>query len=376
MKREAPLNLDREQFLACYWQQKPLLIRNAITGFTPPIDADELAGLALNEDVESRIIEHRNGEWLLSHGPFAEADYQRNAPWTLLVQAVDHIVDDVAQLRKLVDFIPQWRVDDVMVSYAVDGGSVGPHYDNYDVFLLQGEGQRLWHTGQFCDESSPLLEHEDLRILSEFDCQETHLLNPGDILYVPPGVAHWGIAKGPCTTFSIGFRAPRLNAMVSRFADALLNELEPDLFYHDVRLEPTTRAGEIRQRDRARVQAQLQAALDQAMDDTWFGELVTEPRYDQQPAETELEQSRNALRQDGTRLTLVPGSKLAWQHSEDGITVFANGESCAFPAAIAELLIELCGAWELDAGRVQVALRNPDASALIDYLLETGCIDV
>ena len=161
------LQLDREAFLARYWQREPLLIREAIPAFKPPLDAAELAGLALEAGVESRLIEYRDQQWLLQHGPFTEADFNRDAPWTLLVQAVDHYVDEVAGLRRLVDFLPQWLMDDVMVSYAVDGGSVGPHYDNYDVFLLQGEGRRHWRVGQACDSRSALLPHRELRILRE-----------------------------------------------------------------------------------------------------------------------------------------------------------------------------------------------------------------
>ena len=157
MAFEQELNLDREDFLARYWQNKPLLIRGAIKNFKPPLSSHALAGLALEDDIESRLVEYRDKQWQLHHGPFRNADFHRDNPWTLLVQAVDHFIPEVAALRKLVDFLPQWRVDDVMVSYAVDGGSVGPHYDNYDVFLLQGEGQRLWKLGQFCDGSTALL---------------------------------------------------------------------------------------------------------------------------------------------------------------------------------------------------------------------------
>jgi 50S ribosomal protein L16 3-hydroxylase len=210
-------SFDREIFLARHWQRKPLLIRAALDNFSPPLDRHELAGLALEEGVESRIIEHRDGLWQLHHGPFSEQDFQRDFPWTLLVQAVDHHIPEVSALRRLVDFLPQWRMDDVMASYAVDGGSVGPHYDNYDVFLLQGEGERLWKLGQFCDAASTLLPHDELRILDTFECEQEYLLGPGDMLYVPPGIAHWGIAQGECTTFSIGFRAPRINDMVSRW---------------------------------------------------------------------------------------------------------------------------------------------------------------
>ena len=179
---EVELQLDREDFLARYWQRKPALLPGALKGFKPPLSSHQLAGLALEEDVESRIIEYRENAWVLHHGPFNNADFQRDHPWTLLVQAVDHFIPEVAELRKLVDFIPQWRVDDIMVSYEVDGGSVGPHYDNYDVFLLQGEGQRRWKLGQYCDGDSALLPHEELRILSLFEAEQEYLC----LLYTSP----------------------------------------------------------------------------------------------------------------------------------------------------------------------------------------------
>lgn len=370
------LHLDREQFLARYWQQKPLLVRQAVPGFKPPISSHELAGLAFEDAVESRIIEHRDGHWHLEHGPFNNADYQRSAPWTLLVQAVDHYVDEVAALRGLVDFLPQWRVDDVMVSYAVDGGSVGPHYDNYDVFLLQGEGRRRWRTGQFCNADTPLLDHESLRLLALFESEEEYLLETGDMLYLPPGVAHWGIAEGECTTFSIGFRAPRINDMVSRFADALLASMEPDQFYHDARIEPSTRAGEIRARDLQRVRAQLEAALDQAGEDNWFGELVTEPRYEQLPDDDDLAEARALLHDEGESVTVSPAAKLAWQHTEQDVLVFANGDSRRFSARQINLLTTLCGDRALTGPRLQASLEDAESASLLDYLLETGCIYV
>jgi 50S ribosomal protein L16 3-hydroxylase len=370
------LNLDKEQFLARFWQQKPLLIPQAIANFTPPISRHQLAGLALEDEVESRIIGHADGNWSLEHGPFSNADYKRSNPWTLLVQAVDLYLQGAAELRKLVDFIPQWRIDDVMVSYATDGGSVGPHYDNYDVFLLQGEGQRLWKIGQHCDDSSALLPHDELRILSQFDCESEYLLGPGDILYIPPGVAHWGIAQGECTTFSIGFRAPRVNDMVSRFADALLTELEPDLFYHDARLEPATRAGEIRPRDLERVQAQVQAALDQADDQDWFGELVTEPRYFQVPDDDDLAEARALLQTAGESLALCSAAKLAWRQDAQDIVVYANGESRRFSTAQMPTIMTLCGDWALGESALKDALNNEESRALLDYLLETGCVYV
>ena len=369
-------NFDRETFLARHWQRKPLLIRSALENFSPPLDRHELAGLALEEGVESRIIEHREDVWQLHHGPFSEQDFQRDFPWTLLVQAVDHHIPEVAALRRLVDFLPLWRMDDVMASYAVDGGSVGPHFDNYDVFLLQGEGERLWRLGQFCDSSSPLLPHEELRILDTFECEQEYLLGPGDILYVPPGVAHWGIARGECTTFSIGFQAPRINDMVSRWVDQLLEQLDSDQFYRDAGQASVTRPGEIRPRDMERALAQLQAALDQDPDNHWFGELVTEPRYQPMPDDDDMAEALALLADGATFVELSPAAKLAWQQEIEGIAVFANGESLEFPQGILPVLITLCDSWRLEGDTLSSAMTDPDSAALLHYLLESGCIYV
>ncbi len=370
------LRLDRELFLARHWQREPLLIRNAIPGFAPPVSADELAGLAMEDGVEARIIEQVDGAWRQLHGPFDEADYRRRTLWTLLVQAVDQHLEEVARLRDLVDFLPAWRFDDVMVSYAVDGGSVGPHFDRYDVFLLQGQGERLWRLGQRCDDATPLLPHAELRILEQFQRSREYLLGPGDMLYVPPGVAHWGIARGECTTFSLGFRAPRVSDMVSRWVDQLLEGLGPDLFYGDSHTEPVSRPGEIRPRDRERARAQLQAALDQEVADRWFGELVTEPRYEPAPDDDDLAEARALLADIPPRVGLSPASRIAWQQETDGVTVFVNGQSRRFAAASLPVLTALCGERELEGAALAEALADAGNAELLDYLLELGGIYV
>ena len=370
------LKFDKEAFLAQHWQRKPLLIRHALAAFNTPLPADELAGLAMEDEVESRIIEQCDDSWLLTQGPFEESDFQRENPWTLLVQAVDHYIPAVAQLRQLVDFLPLWRIDDVMVSYAVDGGSVGPHYDNYDVFLLQGEGERRWQLGEHCNADTPLLPHDELRILRDFNCVQEYVLGPGDILYVPPGVAHWGTAIGECTTFSIGFRAPRLNDMVSRWADRLLEQMDSELHYSDSHIEPATRAGEIRPRDLERVRAQLQAALDEEIDSQWFGELVTEPRYDCSHDDDDLAAARELLRSGSCFISLSPAARVAWQQEPSGVRVFANGESRLFGESVLDSLVALCESWRMEGEDLRQWVALPDTAAMLDYLLETGGIYV
>ena len=372
------LPLDKEAFLASHWQREPLFIPNGFRDFSSPLPADELAGLALEEHVESRIIECRENNWLIRHGPFQAGDYDRAHPWTLLVQAVDHYIPAVARLLHLVDFLPKWRVDDVMASYAVDGGSVGPHYDNYDVFLLQGEGSRLWRLGQRCDDASPLLPNPELRILQDFETTREYLLGPGDILYVPPGIAHWGIAQGECTTFSIGFRAPRLNDMVSRWADRLLESIDPEIFFQDPASEVVVpaRAGEIRPEDMARARSQIRAALDKAADNHWLGELVTEPRYDIEIYPDEIARARKVMAQGPALIALSPAARVAWQQETGGVTVYANGQACQFDQSVLGCITELCSRWRLEGENLARAMARPTDLRLLEYLLENGGIYV
>lgn len=211
-----------DHFLARFWQQKPCLIRQASRIRTNPISAEELAGLACEEEIESRlVIENTNNEtglahWSLRNGPFEFDDFSRlpEHRWTLLVQDIDKIDapfrETVQSLLAQFRFIPDWRFDDLMISYAADGGSVGPHWDEYDVFLLQVEGRRHWSIGEVIDSDIPvqLLDNSELRILADFKGTQSWLLEPGDMLYLPPGVPHFGVADGPCMTWSIGYRAP------------------------------------------------------------------------------------------------------------------------------------------------------------------------
>ncbi len=370
------LELDTDKFLKQYWQQKPLLIRNAVPNFVPPIDANELAGLAMEDEIESRIIETHTDNWSLQHGPFKEADFSRDLPWTLLVQSVDLYVQEVAELLQLVAFIPNWRVDDVMVSYAVNGGSVGPHYDNYDVFLLQGEGTRQWRLGQTCDSSSALLPNDDLRILDHFDCYEEYTLGPGDILYMPPGVAHWGIAQGECTTFSLGFRAPRVNDMLSRQVDELLEQIDPEDFYTDVGLSPAQRAGEIRDEDLQRATRVLQAAIEHSASQRWFGELLTEPGYTNEVIEEEVAQGLELLKGELSLVTLLPGSKLAWRECGGHIEVYANGDAMDYPASVLPMLVRLCGEHALYGSALAQASANDACLDLLAHLLNLSCIAI
>lgn len=247
-------DLTPAQFLAEYWQKKPLLIKNALPGFTGLLTPEELAGLACEEEVQSRIVQKNGSQWILSNGPFDEAEFSRlpNKDWTLLVQSVNHFLHEATDLLRHFDFIPHARLDDLMVSYAPDGGGVGPHFDSYDVFLLQGQGKRLWRISEQTDLS--LVEGAPLRILKQFDTSQEWLLEAGDMLYLPPQIAHWGIAVSDgstdCMTYSIGFRAPKHQELATEFLGFMQDQLNQgaiqfDGLYADADLKPQMHPAEI-----------------------------------------------------------------------------------------------------------------------------------
>jgi len=204
--------ISEQEFLADYWQKKPLLIKHALPDFISPITPDELAGLSLEDEFESRLVRGSTSDnnWSLDNGPFTEDTFSKlpEQDWTLLVQGVDRFIDEVHDLIKHFDFIPRWRFDDVMISYAAKGGSVGPHFDYYDVFLLQGSGRRRWHISSKNCRLDNYLESVPLRIMDVFESEQVWDVEPGDVLYVPPQVAHHGISlDDDCTTLSFGYRA-------------------------------------------------------------------------------------------------------------------------------------------------------------------------
>ena len=279
-------DLSVDQFLKDYWQKKPLLIRDAFTNFQPLVTAQELAGLSLEEEIESRVvIEEQSGSnsiWSLKKGPFNNNDYNDmpSKKWSLLVQAVDHWLPEAADLLEHFRFIPSWRIDDLMISYASDGGSVGPHYDQYDVFLLQAEGRREWQIGQSCNSLSPLIPDSELNILQQFHREESWTLEPGDMLYLPPKVAHWGIANGECQTYSIGFRSPNIAQLLDRMLDETLPNLNEFDRYEDTRLELQDSCSEISIKSVTSIKNLLAAQLDndEAIANM-VGHLMTEAKY-------------------------------------------------------------------------------------------------
>ncbi len=328
-------DLSIADFLANYWQKKPVLIRNAFANFESPVDPDEIAGLSLEEDVESRIILENgpNHKWELLNGPFNESTFT-NLPkekWTLLIQGADHWVPELADILSLFDFVPSWRRDDLMVSFAPKGGSVGPHYDNYDVFLLQAQGQRKWQVGPKCDCDTTTLDETPLRILSEMSVEEEWVLNPGDMLYLPPLYAHNGVAQNDCMTFSIGFRAPSRADVLRSYTDYVGLDLTEEDRYSDGDLKDCSQSsGAIDEDAVDRVQQMLLAAAnDREQIKCWLASYMTEPKYPdlvetlEEPLEwDELE----PVLEEATHIVTNEMSRLAYLEDSGETLLFANGE--------------------------------------------------
>ncbi|WLI27452.1 cupin domain-containing protein [Pseudomonas rhodesiae] len=383
MNPDIPLQLlggiTAREFLRDYWQKKPLLIRQAIPDFESPIDADELAGLALEEEVESRlVIEHGERPWELRRGPFAEDAFSTlpEREWTLLVQAVDQFVPEVAELLEQFRFLPSWRIDDVMISFAAPGGSVGPHFDNYDVFLLQAQGKRNWKIGQMCNSESPLLQHADLRILAEFEESAEWVLEPGDMLYLPPRLAHYGIAEDDCMTYSVGFRAPSAAEVLTHFTDFLAQYLTDEERYTDADVQPVSDPHQIQSDALDRLKSLLAEHMsDERMLLTWFGQFMTEPRYPELVAGEELgeEDFINSL-EDGAILVRNPSARMAWSEVDDDVLLFASGQSRYLPGKLRELLKMICSADALHAENLGPWLADEDGRALLCELVKQGSL--
>ena len=298
-----PAGIDATLFLRDYWQQRPLLIPQGLPGFQSPLDGDELAGLSLDEDVESRLIMETGFEspWELHQGPFPETFYSQlpAAPWTLLVQALDLWVPGVDALIDHFNFLPRWRIDDIMASYATRGGSVGPHFDYYDVFLIQGQGSRHWAIGELCDQHTPLLTGTPLKILQDFRSSQHWVLNPGDILYLPPCIAHHGIAEDDgCITYSVGFRSPTAGELLDDLATEVISR-GGGSYFRDPPLTPDMATDSIHPAFIGQVQQLLLDTLnDSSQLEAWFASYMTRCKYPHLENDPDLPPRRARLQGD------------------------------------------------------------------------------
>ena len=345
--------ISPQQFMKRYWQKRPLLVRQALPQFKPLLSRSELMALAADEDVASRLVVQQPGKrpgWQLKHGPFQRKALPpfKQAGWTILLQGVDLHDDSVHQLMNQFRFVPDARLDDVMISYASDGGGVGPHIDSYDVFLLQAHGRRLWRIGR---QKKPVLQDGvPLRILSNFVPEQEFVLEPGDMLYLPPGYAHDGIAQGECMTYSIGFRIPKQAELARELLQRVAEQAEDELgevLYRDASQPAVAQAAEIP----TAMQAFAQKAVEDALKDPLalargLGEYMTEPKpqvwFDALPEESEVKLTGCAVQLDRRTRMMFD------QHH-----IFINGESFLAGGRDAELMRLLANQKNLSAPELQ-----------------------
>lgn len=340
--------ITAEQFLTEYWQKKPLLVRNALPEIKNLLEPTDVMELALDENINARLIKQKDKDpnhWSVKSSPLMKADFQKMPKlWTLLIQAVDHYSFDLAELWKKFPFIPQWRRDDIMVSYAPKGGSVGKHFDFYDVFLIQGHGHRRWQLGQMCDADSEIVAGQPLKLLPEIQIHFDEILAPGDLLYVPPGLAHYGVAEDDCLTYSFGFRMPNVAEMMDRVSDKFAVDQLLKNPLTDILREKVTSVGQISQTELEYLKTKLLAQLQNptVLEDALMS-LMSESKYPENIPEAEAIGSgdlEQALDQ-GYSLMLEPASRLLYTEVESKLLFWANGEGICISDDFAPLLKQL-----------------------------------
>lgn len=325
--------ITAEQFLSEYWQKKPLLVRNAMPEIASLLEPNDVMELALEEHVTARLIKQKDrdpNQWSVKSSPLLKADFQKMPKlWTLLVQAVDHYSFDLSALWKKFPFIPQWRRDDIMVSYAPQGGSVGKHFDFYDVFLVQGYGHRRWQLGQMCDTETPFVPGQPLKLLPEIEVNFDEVLAPGDLLYVPPGLAHYGVAEDDCLTYSFGFRMPNISDMMDRVGDKFSENETLRNPLLDIIRDQVGAIGEVSSNELEYLKEHIMQQLHNSnvLEDAIMS-LMSEPKYPENLPEAEeigTGDLEEALDQ-GYSLMLEPASRLLYTETDGDVLFWANGE--------------------------------------------------
>jgi 50S ribosomal protein L16 3-hydroxylase len=370
---------DRVEFIQQYWQKKPCLIRQAFTDLQSPVSAEELAGLACEEGVHSRLLIEKDAEspWQLSYGPFSEDDF-RSLPeshYSLLVSECEKWIPEFAGLLDAFRFIPSWRIDDLMVSYAPLGGSVGPHCDEYDVFLLQVQGHRRWQYTNNRVENPPLIAGLDLAIMQEFKPDQEVELAPGDMLYLPPGIAHHGVALDSCLTCSIGFRA----ATAVEVLESLILEADRQNLgnqrYSDAGLETNRHFGEITDTEIERLRTLAVSLLD-APRQLWvdaIGKLLSDTVIDDTSSGQSPARLDDLLAFDWV---INPETKMLYHRGDSSISFYCNGQSWQLPNSdpVIALVQALCEHRVPAASTLEAAGEQQLLSRLLLDLVNNGAI--
>ena len=368
-----------DEFLKDYWQKKPFLFRRAFPGFKSPLSAEELAGLACEDDTNARLIIEtaQTPHWSVEYSPLDEDRFSSlpQTNWTLLVSDVEKHIAEGRDLLENFRFIPDWRIDDLMISYAVRGGSVGPHTDAYDVFLLQADGQRHWSISNNEDNDS-LLEDIDLRILKSFSAEEEWTLDPGDMLYLPPNVAHHGVAVDECITCSIGFRAPSTHTLISEYAESLAIALPQVISYSDAGMTQQGHPAEITHEVINHIRQLLLDNLkfDEDFIQKWFGQHITESQmskgHSNAPEINNIEELQSV-----NLLSHSLSTKILYSQHNDGALIFVDGQSFDSSLAFAETL---CNSHNVACKDLLESIQTDEDKTILLNLLAQGhitCVD-
>ncbi|WP_287603349.1 cupin domain-containing protein [Thiothrix sp.] len=377
-------DISIEVFLRDYWQKKPLLIRNAIPDFESPITPDELAGLACETDT-ARIVIEKGGKhaWEVRHGAFDDADFT-NLPethWTLLVNDTDQHLAELKAVMEPFRFIPDWRIDDLMISFAVEGGSVGPHVDEYDVFLIQAQGQRRWQITTQPAKPDNFLAGLDLRIMRDFEAEQEWVVNPGDMLYLPPNVPHYGVALNECMTYSVGFRAPSQAEMLENLVENLLEDPRLKQRFNDSERECQAHPGELTAGDMERL---IDFVVDALPQDTqalqlWLGKYLSQPKVDNNDTiEPSCLSKAELIKLINRRATFEkpPSIRFLYFINDDEICLFANGALHRAAAEQLQFIQYLCNTTIFKHNSYKTYLQDKNALELWRDLLEAGLINI
>lgn len=372
-------NFDAKAFIATYWQKKPVILKGAIDSFIDPIDENDLAGLALEEGMDSRIISRCGQQWTMAQGPFNEFENYCKDQWTLLVQGVEHLIQDTQPLLNLFSFIPNWRIDDLMVSYSVAGAGVGPHLDQYDVFIIQGKGKRRWQVGER-GQYETIYPHPKLTQIEGFDPIIDEVLEPGDIIYIPPGFPHNGVAENECMNYSIGFRAPDQRQLFENIADFMLDSNFIGERYQDPAMKSRKNPAQINESEINATRDLLKEWINSDAYTEFFVRVASYNQVETQPFSSEeayLPEDIAAHLTQGGRLTRLGGVKPVYLEEnavsqKDTFTFYIEKNAFHLSRNIQGSTEQLLATQHYDAQTNNEAIHNKEFQQLLTTLINLG----
>lgn len=389
MSKTQPLSflggLTAEEFLTEYWQKKPLFVKNAFPDFEDPLSADEIAGLAFESFIPSRFIFEEGGErpWQFKMGPATEEDFAtlKDKKWMLVINDVEKNLPELKAVTAPFHFIPNWRLDDLQVSLGEDGGNVGAHWDDYDVFLIQGMGQKKWQISYAPVSEDDFMKGVDIRLIENFKADEEWIVEPGDMLYLPPKIGHYGVNIGRSVTWSVGFRAPKHQEMFRDFIEMKFDNMAEDARFSDPELSVAQNYGELSDEALDKVVSILQEGLLTNRDEIakWFGAFMTEPKMFQAPDLLEEKITSSDILEfleEGGALEVHPGLTLIHRQIGAQYYLFAGGKSYPLPEEQSALIQTIVNAEFLEFEDLEAFISEEESIAFITTLVNEGILIV